>query len=88
MDRLTTSEPVNLGTGQEVSIRQLTDLIARLAGFTGRTEWDTARPEGQPRRSLDITRARQLLGFEPRISLETGLQQTIDWYRAARSKGR
>ena len=79
-ERYNRSEPVNLGSAMEISIRDLTDLIARLTGFKGRIEWDTSRPDGQPRRSLDTTRAKSLFGFEAKMPFEEGLRRTIDWY--------
>ena len=75
-------EPVNLGTGSEVSIRELAELIAELTGFEGEIVWDPSQPNGQPRRSLDTSRARELFGFEARMSLREGLERTIAWYRA------
>jgi GDP-L-fucose synthase len=75
-------EPVNLGTGAEISIRELAELIAELTGFDGEIEWDTSMPNGQPRRSLDASRARELFGFEARTTLREGLERTIAWYRA------
>jgi GDP-L-fucose synthase len=77
------SEPVNLGTGSEISIRELAELIAELTGFEGEIFWDTSRPNGQPRRALDISRARELFGFEARTPLREGLERTIAWYRQA-----
>ncbi|MCY3022892.1 MAG: GDP-L-fucose synthase [Planctomycetota bacterium] len=74
-------EPVNLGTGREIAIRDLAALIVRLTGYTGRIEWDTSKPDGQPRRRLDVERARKLFGFQARVSLEEGLKETIAWYR-------
>jgi len=76
-------EPVNLGTHNEISIRDLAELIADLTGFTGEIRWDRTKPNGQPRRSLDTSRAEQLLGFRARTSFREGLQRTIEWYRAA-----
>jgi GDP-L-fucose synthase len=76
-------EPVNLGTGKEISIRDLAGLVAELAGFDGEIRWDTSMPNGQPRRSLDATRARELFGFEARTPLREGLERTIFWYQAA-----
>jgi GDP-L-fucose synthase len=81
-DRYDAPEPVNLGTGAEISIRDLAELIADLTGFAGEIVWDTTMPNGQPRRSLDTTRARELFGFEARTTLREGLKRTIDWYRA------
>ncbi len=77
-------EPFNLGSGQEISIRDLAELIARLTGFEGRIAWDTSKPNGQPRRALDTSRAREFFGFEARTPLEEGLKRTIAWYRAER----
>lgn len=77
-------EPVNLGTGREVTIRDVAEAIARLSGFRGRLEWDPTKPDGQPRRSLDATRARERFGFIAREPLEAGLLETIEWYRAHR----
>ncbi len=74
-------DPVNLGSGQEISIRDLATRIAALTGFTGCIRWDTAKPNGQPRRCLDVSRAEREFGFRARTSLEDGLRATIDWYR-------
>ena len=73
-------DPVNVGTGREISISDLSELIARLVGFEGEVVWDTSKPDGQPRRQLDVTKAKELLGFEARTSLEDGLRKTIDWF--------
>ena len=81
-DRYDGAEPVNLGTGAEISIRELAELIAELTGFDGEIEWNTSMPNGQPRRSLDASRARELFGFEARMPLREGLERTIAWYRA------
>jgi GDP-L-fucose synthase len=78
------SEPVNLGTGKEISIRELAELIAELTGFEGEIVWDTSMPNGQPRRSLDASRAKELFGFEARMPLREGLERTIAWYRSSR----
>jgi GDP-L-fucose synthase len=75
------ANPVNLGTSEEVSIRELVETIAELCGFEGRIEWDTSQPNGQPRRSLDSTRAEQYFGFRARTSLVDGLTETIRWYQ-------
>jgi GDP-L-fucose synthase len=77
------AEPVNLGAGKEISIRELAELVAELSGFEGEIRWDTSMPNGQPRRSLDATRARELFGFDARTPLREGLERTIAWYRAA-----
>ena len=74
--------PINLGTGREITIKALVELIARLAGFSGRIEWDDTRPDGQPRRCLDTQRAADLLGWQARVDLEEGLYRTIEWYKA------
>jgi GDP-L-fucose synthase len=74
-------EPVNVGTGVETRIREVVDLVAELTGFTGEIVWDTSMPNGQPRRSLDASRARELFGFEARTPLREGLERTIAWYR-------
>jgi len=76
--------PVNLGAGFEISIRDLVHKIADLTGFTGRIEWDASKPDGQPRRSLDTSRAAHAFGFRARTSFDDGLRQTIDWYRQHR----
>jgi GDP-L-fucose synthase len=72
--------PVNLGSGREISIKNLVTLIARLTGFAGRIEWDASKPDGQPRRCLDVQRARTLFGFQAQTSFEDGLRETIEWY--------
>lgn len=77
-------EPVNLGSGYEISIKELMELVARLSGFEGRIVWDTGQPNGQPRRWLDTTRAESYFGFKARTSLEQGLQKTIAWYKENR----
>ncbi|HEY9688588.1 MAG TPA: GDP-L-fucose synthase [Coleofasciculaceae cyanobacterium] len=79
---LNTSEPVNLGTGREISIRDLIELICKLMDYQGELVWETDKPNGQPRRCLDTTRAKELFGFEAQTSFEDGLRQTIAWYRA------
>jgi GDP-L-fucose synthase len=81
-ERYDGQEPVNIGAGKEISIRELAELIAELTGFTGEITWDESMPNGQPRRSLDTSRAQELFGFEARTSLREGLERTIAWYRA------
>ncbi|MEL6382362.1 MAG: GDP-L-fucose synthase [Cyanobacteria bacterium J06626_18] len=76
------SDPVNLGTGEEISIKDLAELICELMGFEGELAWETDKPNGQPRRCLDTTRARDVLGFESQMSFREGLKHTIDWYRS------
>jgi GDP-L-fucose synthase len=78
------SEPVNLGAGFEISIFDLVHLIAKATGFTGRIDWDATKPDGQPRRSLDTTRAERTFGFKARTSFEEGMRRTVDWYVAER----
>lgn len=80
------SEPVNLGAGFEISIKDLTEKIVALTGFAGRIEWDATKPDGQPRRSLDTSRAEAEFGFRARIGFDEGLRRTIDWYRANRKR--
>jgi GDP-L-fucose synthase len=74
-------EPVNLGAGREISIRELADLVADVVGFRGKIVWDTEMPNGQPRRSVDASRAQELFGFEARTPLREGLERTVAWYR-------
>ena len=75
------SEPVNLGSGQEISIKELAEKIAHLTGFQGRLVWDTSKPNGQPRRALDTSRAAQFFGFRAQTTFDEGLRKTIQWYR-------
>lgn len=77
-------EPINIGSGEEISIRDLVDLIRELTGYEGDVEWDTSKPDGQPRRRIDTTRAREWLGWEARTPLREGLRRTIEWYRTYR----
>ena len=72
---------LNLGSGMEISIKDLTELIARLTGFNGQIIWDSSKPNGQPRRRLDVARAEREFGFKAEVSFEEGLKRTIDWYR-------
>ena len=78
------SLPVNLGTGEEISIRDLAGLIANEVGFDGYIQWDTTKPNGQPRRCLDVNRAKQLFGFQARHRLRDGLKNTVQWFQANR----
>jgi len=80
------SEPVNLGSGYEISIKDLAEMIARLTGFEGKLVWDTTQPNGQPRRGLDTSRALKYFGFKAQVTFEEGLRNTIAWYRQNRSK--
>jgi GDP-L-fucose synthase len=77
-------EPVNLGAGFEITIRDLAELIARITGFSGRLVWNTNQPDGQPRRCLDTTRAATYFGFKAATPFEEGLRETIEWYRSTR----
>ena len=79
-ERYNGSEPVNLGAGFEISIRELAEKIAKLTGFKGRIVWDTTKPNGQPRRMLDTSRAEKLFGFKAKTDFDQGLKETIDWY--------
>jgi nucleoside-diphosphate-sugar epimerase len=82
-ERYDGAEPVNLGAAREISIRDLAELIAEITGFEGTLTWDTEKPNGQPRRSVDGSRARELFGFEARTSLREGIERTVAWYRSA-----
>jgi GDP-L-fucose synthase len=82
-----TSEPFNVGSGAETRIRDLAETISALTGFEGDTVWDASRPDGQPRRYLDVTRARELLGFEAEVTLPEGLRRAIESFRSARPAG-
>jgi len=79
------SEPVNLGSGMEISIRDLAQLIASLTGYEGEFVWDTSKPNGQPRRALDVKRAEAYFGFRAQMPFEEGLRRTIDWYGETRT---
>ena len=83
-ERYNGSEPVNLGSGNEISIKGLANLITRLTGFQGELVWDPSKPNGQPRRALDVSRAEQFFGFRARTPFEEGLRRTIEWYRKNR----
>jgi GDP-L-fucose synthase len=83
-EQLHTSQPVNIGTGIETRIRDLAEMISRMTAFEGEISWDTSHPDGQPSRCLDVSRARELLGFEAQVSLEEGLRRTIDSFVASR----
>ena len=79
-ERYDKSEPVNLGSGMEISIKDLMHLIARLTGFAGEVVWDTSKPDGQPRRRLDTSKAEESFGFRASVTFEEGLKRTIQWY--------
>jgi GDP-L-fucose synthase len=82
-ERLDVSDPVNIGTGKETSIRELAEAISELVGFEGETVWDDSRPDGQPKRYLKVDRARELIGFEAEMPLEEGLRRTIESFRGS-----
>jgi GDP-L-fucose synthase len=81
-ERYDSPEPVNLGSGEEVQIGQLAELVAELTGFRGEIRWDSSLPNGQPRRTLDVSKAKEAFAFEAQTSLREGLERTIAWYRA------
>jgi GDP-L-fucose synthase len=83
-----TPEPINLGTGLEITIRDLVTLIARLCDFRGEIRWDSSKPDGQPRRCLDVERAADRLGWRARIGFEEGLRRTIWWFETHRAEAR
>jgi GDP-L-fucose synthase len=80
-EHLQTSDAVNVGTGVETRIRDLAEMIARFTGYEGELVWDASKPDGQPTRCLDVSRARELIGFEAQVGLEEGLQKTVAWFR-------
>ena len=84
-ERYDGAEPVNLGTGDEIAIRDLAELVAEATGFHGEVVWDTSKPNGQPRRRLDTSRARERFGFEARTPLREGIERTVAWFQAARA---
>ena len=79
-------EPVNIGAGFEISIKDLVALIVQLTGFKGKVVWDRTKPNGQPRRMLDTTRARERFGFVTKMGFEEGLKKTIEWYERVRAQ--
>lgn len=87
-ERYDKPDPVNLGSGMEISIKDLTHTIARHIGFEGQIRWDTSKPNGQPRRRLDVSRAEREFGFRARTGFEEGLRRTVEWYRENESKVR
>ena len=84
-ERYDGAEPVNIGAGAEIMIRDLVPLIAKLTGFEGRIDWDASKPDGQPRRMLDVSRARDYFGFEATTGFEDGLRETVAWFEQNRS---
>jgi GDP-L-fucose synthase len=85
-ERYDASDPVNLGSAQEISIKSLAEMIARLTGFEGDLVWDTDKPNGQPRRALDTSKAKELFGFQAEMPFEEGLRRTIAWYLERRTE--
>src|SRR5205823_1705519 len=83
-ERYNGADPVNVGYGSEISIKDLALLIASLTGFSGSILWDTTKPDGQPKRSLDVSKAERLFGFRAQVSFQDGLRRTIDWYKTVR----
>ncbi len=81
-EQLEVSDPVNIGTGEETAIRDLAELIQQLTGFEGEVIWDASKPDGQPTRYLDVSRARELVGFDARVPLEEGLRETVAWFES------
>ncbi|HUP01922.1 MAG TPA: GDP-L-fucose synthase [Gemmatimonadota bacterium] len=86
LERYADPEPVNIGSGTEISIRELVEKVVEVTGFEGRIEWDDSKPNGQPRRCLDTSRARERFGFTARTGLDEGLAETVQWYEQARVK--
>jgi GDP-L-fucose synthase len=87
-ERYDGADPLNLGVASEITIRELVELIVRLTGFSGEIRWDASKPDGQPRRALDTSRAQKELGFAARTPFEEGLRRTIKWYESAQTPGR
>ncbi|MCL0069464.1 GDP-L-fucose synthase [Dehalococcoidia bacterium] len=83
-ERYNKPDPVNLGSGFEISVKDLAELIAKLTGFEGTIIWDTSKPDGQPRRCLDVSRAKEEFGFQAEVGFSEGLEKTIEWYKEAR----
>jgi GDP-L-fucose synthase len=86
-ERYNGREPVNLGAGMEISIKDLAGLVAKLTGYSGKIVWDTSKPNGQPRRALDVSRAKEYFDFEAEVPFEEGLKRTIFWYREHQESG-
>ena len=86
LERYDGADPVNIGCGEEISIRDLATVVAAATGYEGAIHWDRTKPNGQPRRSLDTTRARTLFGFEAEIALVDGLRETVEWYRSVMAR--
>ena len=88
LEKYESPEPMNLGNGREVTIRDLTEMVAKVAGFNGKIAWDPTKPDGQPRRCLDTSRAAEMIGFRARTTLEDGLRQTVQWFDQHRDTAR
>lgn len=86
LEKYNSPEPMNLGSGREITIKDLTELVAKLSRFEGQIIWDPTKPDGQPRRCLDVSRAKESIGFTAKTSLEAGLKKTIDWFESHRNK--
>jgi dTDP-glucose 4,6-dehydratase/GDP-L-fucose synthase len=84
MEHYDDPEPVNLGSGMEISIRELVETIREVVGFEGEVNWDTSKPDGQPRRRLDTSRAEERFGWEAETEFREGLERTVDWYERHR----
>jgi GDP-L-fucose synthase len=84
-EKLQSSEPVNIGTGREITISELAQLLAKKIGFKGAIRFNPGQPDGQPRRCLDVTRAAELIGFQASTSLEEGLERTVAWYESQKA---
>jgi GDP-L-fucose synthase len=80
------SEPVNLGSGYEISIKDLAEMIARMTGFEGKLVWDVEKPNGQPRRGLDVSRAKEYFDWQAQVPFEEGMKRTIEWFKENQSK--
>ncbi|MGB7873229.1 MAG: GDP-L-fucose synthase [Anaerolineales bacterium] len=85
-EKYNNSEPVNLGSGYEISIKDLTEMIIRLTGFQGELDWDTEKPNGQPRRGLDVSRAKEYFGWQAQVPFEEGMRRTIEWFKENRQR--
>jgi GDP-L-fucose synthase len=88
LEKYDSPEPMNLGNGREITIRELTELVAKIARFEGKIVWDTTKPDGQPRRCLDVTRAEETIGFRAKTNLEEGLKKTVAWFEENRDHAR
>jgi len=77
-------DPINIGTGRETPVKELVETVAAVCGFEGEIRWDTSKPDGQPRKCLDVSRAREWLGWEAKVTLEEGLKRTVEWYLSRR----